>query len=1146
MVTSSGLRLASQPKKQQSISSFFTRKPAAATGTAVPSTKTAVSGTDSSPPRISNGDADKGDSRDGVPSDENECDSASGSNRGVSVKRVLEDEEVTGADEGLSSSSKRQRRSGSASGRVGGDGDDQNLLPPPLANRRKPGQRISGRTSKYLFNRSSQSAASDGESEPGNEDNDPAAQRQKEKLHQKFVRKLGNPDSMAEIKRRRWQGSEPAEGDSDSAECVDGEEDRERAVAGPSKAKSSKDAKKGSAGKKGGSNLTPMERQFLEIKRKNMDTLLVMEVGYKFRFLGEDARTASKVLSIMCIPGKLRYDERRCCTRMSFEGMACSNLIKDPSEAHMDRFASASIPVHRLHVHVKRLVSAGCKVGVVRQLETAALKAAGDNRNAPFVRKLTNVYTKGTYIDDIEGLEAPVDGPSGGAPATGYLLCITETDAGGAGAGERVHVGIVAVQPATGDIIYDDFEDGFMRSEIETRLLHNKIRVERVEKSKTMTAQSYGHVSGFYADKMKESPDVGDENASNLLDKVLKLSEHVTMCLSAMITHLTEYGLEHVFDLTKYFQSFSARSHMLLNGNTLTSLELYRNQTDYSEKGSLFWTLDRTRTRFGQRLLRKWVGRPLLERVKLEERMAAVEELKDGAQGLLVDKLRVLLDKVRYDLEKGLIRIYYGKCTRPELLTILQTMQRVSNGFSFKSPGDVGFKSDIINNAVANLPTISDDVVSFLERINPEAARSDDKYNFFRDSEETEGIKDQRLAIAYVEQELDEYRATAAAKVHKKKVDYVTVSGIEYLIEIDNSQLKNVPASWAKISGTKKLSRFHAPEVSKMIRERDQHKEALAAECDKAFSQLLANIASKYQTLRDAVQSLAVLDCLLSLTEIASQPGYVKPVYTDETCICVKGGRHPMVEQILTESYVPNNIDLRTDGHRAMLITGPNMGGKSSYVRQVALIAIMGQIGSYVPAESARLGMLDAVFTRMGAFDNMMAGESTFMVELSETSDILKQATSRSLVILDELGRGTSTHDGVAIAQAVLDYMLRDLQSLTLFVTHYQTLSTMAKGFECGALVNSHMRFEEKGEGGQEITFLYEIAEGIAHRSYGLNVASLANIPKSVIDTAAIKSRELEDSVKAKKLTSLSRVLVSPAGLGDEQLEQLVTGIEQL
>ena len=228
-----------------------------------------------------------------------------------------------------------------------------------------------------------------------------------------------------------------------------------------------------------------------------------------------------------------------------------------------------------------------------------------------------------------------------------------------------------------------------------------------------------------------------------------------------------------------------------------------------------------------------------------------------------------------------------------------------------------------------------------------------------------------------------------------------------------------------------------------------------------------------------------------------------------------------MVEQLLLDAYVPNDTELASDGPRALLITGPNMGGKSSYVRQVALIAIMGQIGSYVPAESARLGMLDAVFTRMGAFDNMMAGESTFMVELSETSDILKQATPKSLVILDELGRGTSTHDGVAIAQAVLDHMVRDKKSLTLFITHYQNLSSLAKGFEKGELKNVHMKFTETGDAGQDVTFLYEVGEGVAHRSYGLNVARLANVPEPVLEVAAVKSKELEYDVSEKRLDQL-------------------------
>lgn len=345
---------------------------------------------------------------------------------------------------------------------------------------------------------------------------------------------------------------------------------------------------------------------------------------------------------------------------------------------------------------MKRLVSAGCKVGVVRQLETAALKAAGDNRNAPFVRKLTNIYTKGTYIDDVEGLEGLGSSPASNvSPSTGYLLCLTESNAKGWDNDEKVQVGIVAVQPATGDVIYDSFEDGFMRSEIETRLLHiapcefllvgdmskateklvdhlscskmnvfgDKVRVERVSKPKTAVAESHSHVSNFYAERIgSSSANAPDEaTSSGILDKVLQLPEDVTICLSAMIKHMSEYGLEHVFELTKYFQSFSARSYMLLNGNTLMNLEIYQNQTDHTSTGSLFWALDRTKTRFGQRLLRKWIGRPLLDRSQLEERVDAVTELLDSGRTALAERLKTLLSKVKTDLEKSLIRIYYGK-----------------------------------------------------------------------------------------------------------------------------------------------------------------------------------------------------------------------------------------------------------------------------------------------------------------------------------------------------------------------------------------------------------------------------------------------------------------------------------------------------
>lgn len=1067
-------------KKQQSISNFFTKNTTPPQKPSIPSP--ALPGSHDRTGAEKSPDRDASESL-FLPSD---CqDDASPPTRRLShtSKRSLED-----ADNGHPNG-KRQRVSDEYRSPpprpVNGHPHESPKLVTIAANQvKKP--KVTERTSKYAF---SSSPVGDDENE-GIDDQE--TKRQKERLHQRFVKKLGRPDSIAEIKRRNWQITEDSvEGQPDADDAEDAEEE--------DVPKPTAKGKKGAATKKAGNKLTPMEKQFLEIKRANMDAVLVMEVGYKFKFFGEDARVAAKELSIVCIPGKMRYDEHA-------------------SEAHLDRFASASVPVHRLHVHVKRLVNAGHKVGVVRQLETAALKAAGDNRNAPFVRKLTNLYTKGTYIDDIEGLEGPTSAPSGGAPATGYLVCITENNSKGWGTDEKVQVGIVAVQPATGDVVHDDFEDGFMRSEIETRLLHiapceilivgdlsnatdklvqhlsgskmnvfgDKIRVERVEKPKTMAAQAYSHVSNFYAGKMKAVSSQEDEKANKLLDNVLKLPEDVTICLSAMITHMTDYGLEHVFDLTKYFQSFSARSHMLLNGTALTSLEIYQNQTDHSEKGSLFWTLNRTKTRFGRRLLRRWVGRPLLIKAHLEERISAVEELLGDDRTATVDRVRKLLSQIRSDLEKSLIRIYYGKCTRPELLTVLQTLQRIANEFAtVKGPQDAGFEANVLNDSIAALPTIADAVVTYLERINPAAAKDDDRYAFFREDVESEDISDHKLGIASVEHELDAYRADAAAKLGMKKVTYATVSCIEYLIEVDNAMTKKVPASWVKISGTKKLSRYHAPEVIRLIRERDQHKEALAGACDVAFSNLLAEISTNYQSFRDCIQALATLDCLLSLAAVAGQPGYVKPTYTDEICISVEQGRHPTVEQLLLDNYVPNDTELASDGTRALLITGPNMGGKSSYVRQVALIAIMGQIGSYVPAESAKLGMLDAVFTRMGAFDNMMAGESTFMVELSETSSILKQASPRSLIILDELGRGTSTHDGVAIAQAVLDHVVRQTKSLTLFITHYQNLSALANGFDNGELKNVHMKFHESGDGDQNITFLYEIGEGVAHRSYG-------------------------------------------------------------
>ncbi|KAG6007413.1 Mismatch repair protein msh3 [Claviceps maximensis] len=1113
----------SQTKKQQSLTSFFVPRPANAPSASLHKQSEAAK------------DAEAQSRKRPLAEDADRVDAAA----------------AAAAAARPSKKSKSQDRDATATG----DGDVSAAESPPAATTTDAKAISAARAERFRYDESnSQPAtqASDGQL-------DEEAQKEYAALHQRFVKKLGHPDALSW--RPRTAHEEPAAEE-------DGEDDEDETAA--LALTSTKTKKKGTKSGK----LTPMEMQVLDIKRKHMDTILIVEVGYKFRFFGEDARIAAKELSIVCIPGKLRYDEH-------------------PSEAHLDRFASASIPVHRLPVHAKRLVAAGHKVGVVRQVETAALKKAGDNRNTPFVRKLTNLYTKGTYIDEVGELDHQAEG----APAGGYLLCITETEAkskGGGGMDEKVDVGILAVQPATGDIIYDHFQDGFMRSEIETRLLHispceflivgtlskgtdkliqhlsgsstnvfgDRSRVERVPRGQTMAAEASSHVTQFYADKVRDAT----EAAGALLDKVLHLPEAVTICLSAMITHLQEYGLEHIFDLTKYFQSFSTRSHMLINGTTLESLEVYRNSTDHSEKGSLFWALDKTLTRFGRRLLRKWVGRPLLDQDLLQERLAAVQELLDKQSTAPVDDLEKLLATTRADLERSLIRIYYGKCTRPELVSVLQTLQRIATHYAAvvqkTCPTDTDvrllpFSSTLLTSAISALPRILPAVVSYLERINLVAARNDDKYGFFREEFQTEDIQDHQMGIAHVEHDLKQHLVVAAEKLKSKKraLEYVSVAGIEFLIEVPNTDVKNVPASWIKISGTKKVSRFHTPEVVGMITERDQHREALAAACDGAFRDLLAEIASAgYQPLRDAVSALASLDCLLSLAKVAAQPGYSRPVFLPTTSsselsqptIRITQGRHPIAEHTIESGYIPFTTTLAHPSPLAHLITGPNMGGKSSYVRALALNVLLAQIGSFVPAEAISLTLCDAIHTRTGARDNLFAGESTFMVEVSETARILRSATPRSLVILDELGRGTSTHDGAAIAQAVLEYVVTETRCLTLFITHYQNLARVVDGLP--GVTNLHMKFNAgKGvDGEEEITFLYEVAEGVAHRSYGLNVARLACIPKKVIDVAAHKSSELELHLRMRRLRGASRMLNEVLQGTPDHLDHLIKGIEQL
>ncbi|KAK5828286.1 muts domain V-domain-containing protein [Linnemannia elongata] len=1132
--------------------------------------------------------------------------------------------------------------------------------PPPSPIKRKRGSSPNKHLASFGYKTNESALETGGDSSTAMDVLSAEDRKAREERRERFKRKLGpvkdgtssgaaDADEERPTRRRRPIVSESDEDMDQGAADDDEYEDKPKAQSRnggrtstappPPKSSTSSRSKK--------SIYTPLEQQYLDIKGQYPDALLCIEVGYKYRFFDKDAEIASRELSI----------------------------------AHfMDRnFYTASIPIHRLDVHVRRLVHAGHKVGVVKQMETAALKSAGDNKSAPFTRKLTNLYTKATFIESLDQDEEQ-SFVGGKAPSSQFIMCIHEQPLGGSGPDERVKLAMIAVQPATGDIVYDEFVDGHFRNELETRLLHlqpaelivptepmskateklfghltaysgrgtqEDVRIERTD-GFVKYDRAFSLVSEFYSSSLKEEQlkqkikgeggnadgQAKKSQKEALLKTVLSLSKELIVALSAILSHLTAFGLASIFRLSKYFECFTSRSHMLLNGNTIANLELYRNQTDGTSKGSLFAILDHTNTGFGRRLLKKWVGKPLVDKEALQERVDAVEEiLALTGKNVYLDNARAVL-KGLMDMEKGVCRIHYGKSSPKEFLAIVQTFMKVSailpEEKRCRTNADFGLTSPMLNRLIGSLSNALEDSQYFLEGLNKSSAAKNDKLLMFQDeliADKWPEILVHRNDIVTTEDDLKEELARIRKLLREPKLEFATVSAIEYLVEVKNKDTAKVPKNWVKISGTKQVSRFHTPEVIQLMASKAQNQERLAMACERAFASFQHEFSERYEVFRDLVQNLAVLDCLFSLAVVACLPGYVKPQYVDDaavgvgegagagedldmndgeeqatgslvgkrrsksgatTTIDIKNGRHPMVEQLLLSSgsFVANDIQLGTNpalgtDEKTIILTGPNMGGKSCYIRTVALLCIMAQIGSYLPADSARVSMLDAVYTRMGASDNIFGHESTFMVELQETSDILKMATERSLVILDELGRGTSTLDGVAIAYAVLKHVVKNIRAVTLFVTHYPSLADVAREFPQGTVRNFHMGFmasaagslslsgggggvsnegadlvlEEGGDEGQEeeeavlddmdIVFLYKLVPGVSLKSYGLNVARMAKLSGSLIKKAKVKSKELEQILE-RRVEQRRQLQLKQGGGGDGQQDQRLGQLMQI
>eukprot|EP00887_Chlorella_sp_A99_P004262 scaffold15.g4262.t1 len=881
-----------------------------------------------------------------------------------------------------------------------------------------------------------------------------------------------------------------------------------------------------------GAKLTPLEAQVAALKKANPGVVLAVEVGYKFKARGSLGRT--------------RRSPGRCCT-------------SSPSQADHN-YLVAAVPVPRIHVHVRRLVEAGYRVGVVRQAETAAVKAASANRSGPFERKVAAIYTRATLeasgpAGELAGLQAEAEAAAeaeaegGGAAGalwsserlSSYLTCVVEALA----AGTAVDLGLVCVEASTGEVLYTQFRDGLLRSELESalrfaapaelllveplseptqRLLAcfaggeagagaaaappassrhaaSAVRVERVNGAKyaaggALAAVTAGIAGGAGAGgglPPASSPPGGSPagGAARALDAALQLPPLVARALAHALDYLRPLGCDGVLRQGPSFRPLASAAQLGLSANALDQLEVLRSTAGGGERGSLLWLLDRTLTPGGGRALRGWVARPLRERGAIEERLEAVGEmLEEGASHPVLSKVPALLRGLTLDLERSLTRALHRTASPAEFCALLRACAGLHESLGLRadlgSPAAAaaagagappplapveGLRSGLLARLLAAAGDLRVAAVAkeTLACIDEEAAEANDRLRLLVDDEERFGeVARLRRALAAAERALDALLPELARVLGVRQLAFVSLHNQgTHLVEVPVDLVARVPRDWEKVSSTKKAVRYHPPAVKAALQQREVAREQLEGACHSAWRVLLADFGAHYSAFRAAVTALASLDCLNSLAGLAASPGYCRPALVDE-CeppqLHIVGGRHPVLDAVMEGRFVPNDTHLQGGDKCVGIVTGPNMGGKSCYIRQAALIAIMAQVGSFVPAESVTMHVFDGIFTRMGASDNLALGRSTFAEELGEASAILAQATPRSLVIMDELGRGTSTRDGVAIAAATLAHLATDLQPLCLFVTHYPEVASLHE--QLSAVACHYMSYLEEEESG--------------------------------------------------------------------------------
>ena len=820
--------------------------------------------------------------------------------------------------------------------------------------------------------------------------------------------------------------------------------------------------------------LTPMMKQYMETKSQYQDCILFYRLGDFYEMFFEDALTASRELEI------------------TLTGKNCGQEEKAPM---------CGVPYHAVEGYLNRLVAKGYKVAICEQVE--------DPKTTKGIvkREVVRIVTPGTNLDT-QALDETKNN---------YIMCIVYI-------ADRYGVSVADI--STGDYFVTEIPDS-------AKLLDE---IYRFSPSEIICNEAF-YMSGVDMDGMKdrlgitiyslESWYFDDEVCRKKLLEHFEVSSFAGLGLAdydcgiisagALLQYLLETQKNSLSNLT-HITPYAAGKFMMIDSSTRRNLELCETLREKQKRGSLLWVLDKTKTAMGARTLRKYVEQPLIDKTEIIRRLDAVQELKE--QAISREEIREYLSPV-YDLERLITKIAYGSANPRDLTAFRSSLEMLPALLYILQE----MKAELLKDLAVDLDPLEDLCILVKKAIREDPPIAMKEGNIINDgyNEEVDKLRraksDGKDWLAKLEN--DEREKTG---IKNLKIKYNKVFG--YYLEVTNSYKEMVPEYYTRKQTLANAERYITPELKEledMILGAEDKLYALEYEL---YSEVRDLIASQIERIQKTAKAVAALDAFASLALVAERNNYVRPKINEKGVIDIKEGRHPVVERMIpNEMFISNDTYLDDKKHRISIITGPNMAGKSTYMRQTALIALMAQIGSFVPAKSANIGLSDRIFTRVGASDDLASGQSTFMVEMTEVANILRNATSKSLFILDEIGSGTSTFDGLSIAWAVIEYISdsRLLGAKTLFATHYHELTELEGKIDN---VNNYcIAVKEKGD---DIVFLRKIVKGGADKSYGIQVAKLAGVPELVIGRAKEIVEELSDediTARVSEIASKERVV---------------------